>query len=49
VDHGGAACLGLHHPLEPDRVALGHVGAFDDDAVGVLQVLLRRGGAAAPE
>ena len=49
VDDRRAALLGLHDPLEPDRVALGHVRAFDHDAVGVLQVLLGRGGAAAPE
>jgi hypothetical protein len=30
-------------------VLLGHVGAHDENAVGVLQVLLERGGAAAPE
>ena len=41
--------LGLHHPLEPDRVALGHVRAHDHDAVGVPQVLRERGGAAATE
>jgi hypothetical protein len=49
VDHLGAALLGLDHPLEAHRVLLGHVGAHDEDAVGVLQVLLERGGAAAPE
>ena len=43
------ALLGLHHPLEAHRVLLGHVRAHDQDAVGVLQVLLERGGAAAPE
>ena len=49
VDDLRAALLGLHHPLEADRVALGHVRALDHDAVGVLQVLLEGGGAAAPE
>src|SRR5213592_4189532 len=49
MDQLRAALLGLHHPLEADRVLLGHVGAHDQDAVGVLQVLLERGGAAAPE
>ena len=49
VDDRRAARLGLHHPLEADRVALGHVGALDDDAVGVLQILLEGGGAAAAE
>ena len=43
------AGLGLRHPLEAHRMALGHVGALDDDAVGIGHVLqgLRR--AAAPE
>jgi hypothetical protein len=49
VDDPGAASLGLHHPLEPDRMGLGHVRAHDDDAVGVGQVLLVVGGAATPE
>src|SRR5205814_4181643 len=44
VDDLGAPRLGLHDPLEPDRVALGHVRALDDDAVRVLQVLLEGGG-----
>ena len=43
------AGLGLHHPLEPDRMALGHVRAHDHDAVGVGQVLLEGGGAAPTE
>src|SRR5436309_14702983 len=43
------AGLGLHDPLEPDRVALGHVRTLDDDAVGVLQVLLEGGGPASTE
>src|SRR5205085_12003511 len=34
---------------EAHRMLLGHVRAHDQDAVGVLQVLLERGGAAAPE
>ena len=49
VDQLGPAPLGLHHPLEADRVALGHVRAHDHDAVAVGEVLLERGGAAAPE
>src|SRR5439155_499053 len=40
VDHLRAALPGLHHPLESDRVVLGHVRAHDQDAVRVLQVLL---------
>ena len=31
---------GLHRPAEADRMRLGHRGALDQDAVGVLQVLL---------
>ena len=41
--------LRLHHPLEPDRVVLGHVRAHDQDAVRVLQILLERRGAASSE
>ena len=39
VDHPRAAGPGLLHPLEPHRMALGHVGALDDDAIGVGHVL----------
>jgi hypothetical protein len=49
MDDPRAAQLGLHHPLETDRVALGHVRPHDQDAVGVLEILLEAGGAAAPE
>ena len=49
VDDLGAARLGLHHPLEADRMALGHVRSLDQDAVGVLQVLLEGRGAATAE
>jgi hypothetical protein len=49
VDDRCAPGLGLHDPLEPDRMALGHVRAFNDDAIGVLQVLLEVGGPAATE
>ena len=45
--HGFGPRLGLHHPAEGDRVALGHVRAHDEDAVGVLQVQRERGGPAA--
>ena len=38
VDDRRAAPLRLHHPLEADRVGLGHVRALDQDAVSVLQV-----------
>ena len=49
MDDGGAVLAGLHHPAEPDRMALRHVRALNDDAVGVLQILLERGRAAPPE
>ena len=49
VDDRRAARLRLHHPLEPDRMALGHVRAHDHDAVAVLQILLEGRGAAATE
>src|SRR5581483_7748032 len=49
VDQRRATRLGLHHPLEPDRMALGHVRALDDDAVAVLEVLLERRGATTTE
>ena len=39
----------LHHPLEADRVVLGHVRAHDHDAVGVLEVLLEVRRAASSE
>src|ERR1700694_2861433 len=40
MDGLGPFLLGLHDPLESDRMALGHVRALDNDAVRVLQVLL---------
>src|SRR4029079_2966346 len=49
VDDLRAPLLRLHHPLEADRMALGHVRPLDDDAVGVLQVLLEGGGATPTE
>ena len=49
VDDGRAARLRLDHPLERDRVALGHVRTADDDAVGVNQIARKRGGPAATE
>src|ERR1017187_10163769 len=41
--------LAFHDPLEANRMSLGHVRAFNQDAVGVLQVLLKCRGTAAPE
>mgnify|MGYP006977760954 CR=1 FL=1 len=49
VDHRGAAGFCLSHPLESDRVALGHVRALDDDAVSVGQILLVVRGTTTPE
>ncbi len=49
VDHGRAARLRLHHPLEGDRMRLGHVRALEHDQVGVLQVAGHRGRRAAAE
>jgi hypothetical protein len=44
-----APLLGLHHPAESHRMAFGHVGAFNNDAIGVLQILLERRRAAPAE
>src|SRR5690606_6761969 len=40
---------GLHDPPEAHRMTLCHVRALDQDAVSVLQILLKGGGAAAAE
>ncbi len=34
-----AALLRLHHPLETDRMILGHIRTLDQNAIGVLQIL----------
>ncbi len=49
VDQRGAALLCFHHPTKPDRMALGHVRAFNDDAVCVGEILERSGGASSSE
>ena len=49
VDHTCAAKLRFNNPLESDRVTLGHVGALDDDAVRIREVLHRLRGSAAPK
>src|SRR5918994_1614888 len=46
VDESGALLLGDHGVPETHGVGLRHVGAFDQDAVGILQVLQVGGGAA---
>ncbi|MDH6495959.1 hypothetical protein M2156_002178 [Streptomyces sp. SAI-149] len=49
-DHLGARRLHpLHHPEEQDGVAVGHVGADDEEQVGLLEVLVRAGRAVRPE
>src|SRR5215208_2547611 len=45
MDELRALALGDHRVSEADRVGLGHVGAFDQDAIRILQVLQARGGA----
>jgi hypothetical protein len=49
VDDLGAALLGFHHPLKTDGMIFGHVGAFNQNAIGIRQILLKRGGATPPE
>src|SRR5215471_5024273 len=49
VDDRRTALLGLHHPAESDRVALRHIRSLNDDAVGVLEVLLKRACATSSE
>src|SRR5437588_9216784 len=41
MDDGRAALLGLHHPAEADGVRFCHGRAFDQDAIGVSEILLR--------
>ena len=36
-----AVLLCFHHPAKTDRVRLGHRGTFDQDAIGIGQILLR--------
>src|SRR6202042_1199800 len=49
VNDLGAAFTRAHGPAEADRVRLSQVGALNEDAVRVLQILLKTGGATAPE
>ncbi len=43
-DQLGAGLLDpVHHPQEQDRVAVGHVGADDEEHVGVVEVAVRAG------
>ena len=41
VDNGRAAFFSFHDPAESHWVGLSHGGAFDQDAIGVRQILLR--------
>jgi hypothetical protein len=49
VDDRRSPLLRLHHPSKTDGVALGHVRAFNNDAIRVLKILLERAGAAPSE
>ena len=49
VDQRRALRLRLHRPAEGDRVGLRHVGAHEQDAVAVREILLVVGGRAAAE
>src|ERR1017187_4797472 len=41
VNDGGAALFCFHDPAKPDRVSFGHGRAFDQNAIGVSEILLR--------
>src|SRR6266498_4904667 len=41
MDDGRAALLRLHHPSKSYRVRFGHRRAFNQNAIGVCEVLLR--------
>src|SRR5437773_5469397 len=49
MDDGRAALLRLHHPAESYRVRFGHRRAFDQNAIGVCEILLRGRSSAAAE
>src|SRR5581483_3513274 len=49
VNDLGAALARLYHPLKTDRMIFRHRRSHDEDSVGVAQILLRSGRAAAPE
>src|ERR1041385_7597096 len=48
VNDLGALLASLDHPLEADGMVLSHRGAHDQNGVGVAEILLRGGRAAAP-
>jgi hypothetical protein len=41
MNNGRAALLCFHHPAETDRVTFGHGRAFDQNTIGVSEILLR--------
>ena len=49
MDDGRAALLRLHHPSKSDRMRFGHRRAFDQNAIGVCEILLRGRSSAAAE
>src|SRR5439155_13710065 len=49
MDDLRALLPGFDHEAEPDRVRLGHVGAHNEHAVAMLEVLLEGGGGSASE
>jgi len=49
MNNGRAALFCFHDPAEADRVGFGHGGAFDQNAIGVGQILLRSRSSATAE
>src|SRR6266487_4765447 len=49
MDDGRAALLRLHHPSKSYRMRFGHRRAFDQNAIGVCEILLRGRSSAAAE
>jgi hypothetical protein len=49
MDQGRAFQLGLHGPLEADRLSFSHIGSHEQDAITVGHVLLIICGRAAAE
>src|SRR5262245_55237098 len=41
MDDRGALLFRFHHPAKTNRVRFGHRGAFDQNAIGIRQILLR--------
>src|SRR5215472_5745986 len=49
MDNRGAALLRFHHPAKTDRVRFGHGRAFDQNAIRIGEILLRRRSSAPAE